>query len=169
MLDRAAAVRLFEYTSWANALTLRCAATVSVDDFKKDLGASFGGIRGTLVHTMGAEWIWLERFKGVSPRQFVDEGEFPDVVTLRDRWAAIEAHRDAWLRGLRDADLSGPLRYSNLKGEPFEAPLWQLVQHVANHSTYHRGQAVAFLKQLGARPQSTDLLTFDRERAAEGR
>lgn len=169
MLDQAGVARLFEYTVWANHRILRGAATLGVDDYKKDLGSSFGGVRGTLVHVMGAEWIWLERFKGVSHRQFMDEGDFPDIVALRDRWAAIEEHRQAWVRNVRDADLAAALRYTNTRGEPYTAPLWQLVQHVVNHSTYHRGQVVAFLRQLRATPMGTDLLTWDRERIAEGR
>ncbi len=169
MLDREGVARLFEYTVWANHRALRGAAALSPEDFRKDLGASFGGVRGTLVHMLGAEWIWLERFKGVSPRQFVDEGEFPDVVVLRDRWAAIEEHREAWLHNLRDEDLAATLRYTNTAGEEHAAPLWQLAQHVVNHATYHRGQVTAFLRQLGAKPLSTDLLYWDRERATAGR
>ena len=53
---------------WANHRLMRAAATLSVDDFKRDvLHASHGGVRGTLVHVMAAEWLWLERWKGVSP------------------------------------------------------------------------------------------------------
>ena len=59
------------------------------------------------------------------------------------------------------------LRYRNLQGQEFEAPLWQLVQHVANHSTYHRGQVVTLLRQLGAKAVATDLVAWDRERAAK--
>ena len=46
------------------------------------------------------------------------------------------------------------------------SPLWQLVQHVTNHSTYHRGQVVTFLRQLGAKPAATDLVAWDREKGA---
>jgi len=59
------------------------------------------------------------------------------------------------------------VRYKNTKGEAFRAPLWQLVQHVANHSTYHRGQVTSLLRQLGGRTVSTDLVVFDREQSAK--
>lgn len=169
MMDRTDVARLFDYTVWANHRALRGAAPLSADDFKKDLGSSFGGVRGTLVHIMSAEWIWLERFKGVSPRGFLDEGEFPDVISLRDRWTALEEHRRSWTNSLSEADLAATLSYTNMKGEPNAAPLWQLVQHIVNHSTYHRGQITAFLRQLGAKPLNTDMVAWDRERAAEGR
>ena len=86
--------RLLDYNIWANHRLMRAAATLSVDDFKRDtLRASHGGVRGTLAHILSAEWIWLERWKGLSPTRHLDEGEFPDVVALRDRWTLIEGHR----------------------------------------------------------------------------
>ena len=146
---------------------MRVAATLSVDDFKRDpLGASHGGVRGTLTHIMGAEWIWLERWKGVSPSRLLDEGEFEDLVALRDRWTLIEGHRENWFRGLRDESLADMIRYRNTAGVPNEAPLWQLLQHVINHSSYHRGQVTLLLRALGARTVSTDLVLWDRTRAA---
>ncbi len=167
MLQKADFQRLFEYTIWANHRLLRAAALLSVPDFRRDMGSSLGGVRGTLVHTMGAEWIWLERVKGVSPSRGFDEGEFPDVIALRDRWVTIEEHRAAWLRGLKKDDPAEKIRYKNLQGQAFEQPLWQIVQHVANHSTYHRGQVVSMLRMLGSKPVATDMIVWDRERDAK--
>jgi uncharacterized damage-inducible protein DinB len=156
--------RLLEYTVWANHRVMRVAATLALDDFKRDLGSSHGGVRGTLTHMMGAEWIWLERFKGVSPTRGIDESEFADIVALRDRWTLIEQHRADWFHSLREADAAGPVSFRNLAGTAFAAPLWELVQHVANHATYHRGQVLTLLRQLGARGVSTDMTFWDRER-----
>jgi uncharacterized damage-inducible protein DinB len=167
MLDKDDAGRLLEYSVWANHRIVRAAATLGLDDFKRDLGASYGGVRGTLCHIMGAEWIWLERWKGVSPARLIDEGEFADVVALRDRWTVIEEHRESWLQSLRAEALTGTIRYRNLAGAEYEGPLWQLVQHVANHSTYHRGQVVMMLRLLGAKTVSTDIVLWDREREAK--
>jgi uncharacterized damage-inducible protein DinB len=167
MLGKEDLARLFEYNVWANHRLMRAAATLSVDDFKRDrLGASHGGVRGTLAHIMAAEWIWLERWKGVSPSRLLDEGEFADVVALRDRWALIEGHREEWFRPLREDSLAETVRYRNTEGVAQEAPLWMLVQHVLNHSTYHRGQDSLLLRAAGARPGSTDLVFWDRARAA---
>jgi len=166
MLDKEDLGRLLEYTVWANHRVMRVAATLTVDDFKRDLRSSHGGVRGTLTHMMGAEWIWLERFKGVSPTRGLDESEFADIVALRDRWTVIEEHRADWFRSLREPDPAVPVSFRTLAGTAFEAPLWELLQHVANHSSYHRGQVVALLRQLGARTVSTDMLLWDRERRA---
>jgi uncharacterized damage-inducible protein DinB len=167
MLAKDDLVRLFDYTNWANHRALRAAALLSKDDFKRDLGSSHGGVRGTLVHTMSAEWIWLERFKGVSPPRMFDEGEFDDVMALRERWVTIEGHRDAWLGMLAADGVEHVVRYQNTKGELFKAPLWQLAQHVVNHSSYHRGQVTTLLRLLGSRPANSDMVTWDRERQKE--
>ncbi len=161
--------RLLEYTKWANHKVVRAAATLTLDDFKKEMGSSHGGVRGTLTHMLGAEWIWLERWKGVSPTRFVDEGEFPDIVALSERWKAVERHRDSWFRNLGEGAPRQKIRYRNMAGQAYEGLLWQLVQHVANHSTYHRGQVVTLLRQVGAKVVATDLVAWDRERAAKGK
>ena len=163
MLSKSDVTRLFDYTIWANHRVMRAAATLSLDDFKRDLKASHGGVRGTLVHTMSAEWVWLERFKGVSPRHHVDEGEFQNLLELRDRWTIVEQHRASWLTGLGEANLGETVRYTTLAGAAFADPLWKLIQHVANHSSYHRGQVIVLLRQLGAKTVSTDLIAWDRE------
>lgn len=157
-------VRLLDYTKWANHRALRASALLGSDDFKKDLGSSHGGVRGTLVHMLSAEWIWLERFKGVSPPRMFDEGEFPDVIALRERWVTIEEHREAWLGALAPDGVEQVVRYQNTRGEVFKAPLWQLVQHVVNHSSYHRGQVTTLLRLLGSRPVNSDMVSWDRER-----
>jgi uncharacterized damage-inducible protein DinB len=163
MLGKEDLDRLLEYTVWANHRVMRVAATLSPDEFRRDLRSSHGGVRGTLTHMLGAEWIWLERFKGVSPTRGLDESEFADIVALRDRWTLIEKHRADWFRSLREQDCRALVSFRTLAGVAYETPLWQLVQHVANHASYHRGQVIALLRQLGARTVSTDMLFWDRE------
>lgn len=159
--------RLLDYTIWANHRVLRAAAVVSVADFRRDLGSSHGGVRGTLAHMLSAEAVWLERWKGLSPRGMFDESEFPDVLALRERWVALEEHRAAWFRGLKRPAVTQIIRYQTLTGEARSGALWQLVQHAANHSTYHRGQVVTLLRILGRRGVTTDMVAWDRDRAAK--
>jgi uncharacterized damage-inducible protein DinB len=166
MLQKSDLGRLLEYTVWANHRIVRVAATLTVEEFKRDLGSSHGGVRGTLAHMLGGEWIWLERWKGVSPPRLLDEAEFPDVMALRERWKGVEDHRQAWFGGLKKGAASAPVRYRTTERKEFAAPLWQLVQHVVNHSTYHRGQVTTLLRLLGAKTVSTDIVVWDRERAS---
>jgi uncharacterized damage-inducible protein DinB len=169
MLGKDDLARLLRYTVWANHRVMRVAATLSVDDFKRDLGSSHGGVRGTLAHMMWAELIWLERLKGLPNPRRIDESEFADIVALRDRWTVVEEHRQAWFEALPETALADTIRYKTTEGAAFENPLWQIVQHMANHSTYHRGQLTSFYRALGAKPVSTDMIAWDRDEAAKAR
>jgi uncharacterized damage-inducible protein DinB len=155
--------RLLAYTEWANHRVIRATATLALDDWKRDLKSSHGGVRGTLAHTYWAEWVWLERWKGLPNPAKTDEGEFADVTVLSERWRVLNDHRQAWYRGLPERAVAEPLLYRLMNGTESAQPLWQLVQHLANHSSYHRGQVIAMLRMLGAKAVSTDLVAFDRE------
>jgi uncharacterized damage-inducible protein DinB len=155
---------LFAYNRWANARMLAAVARLSPDQLTRDLGNSFASVRDTLVHIYGAEWIWLERWKGTSPTAAVAASDFPDVATLAARWKTLEDEQSAFIKDLTDADLEQPIEYANLKGDRFINPLGPLMQHLVNHSTYHRGQITTLVRQLGAAPAGTDLVTFLRER-----
>jgi len=157
---------LFAYNRWANARTLSAAALVAPDALTRELGNSFASVRDTLVHIYGAEWIWLARWTGTSPTTPVAPADVPDVAALAARWKTLEDEQSAFIKGLTDADLERPIEYANLKGDRFTNPLGALMQHLVNHSTYHRGQVTTLLRQLGATPVSTDLVTFLRERSA---
>jgi uncharacterized damage-inducible protein DinB len=166
MSDVQAMSRLFDYCEWANRKFLDAAAPLDAEAYGRDLKGSHGGIRGTLVHTYGAEWVWLERFNGRSPTGLQGADQLADVAALRARWTALEAERRAWLAALGPDAGTRVIDYRNFKGDPFRSELWPLVQHVANHGSYHRGQVAVFLRQLGVTPPTTDLVAFDRERAA---
>jgi uncharacterized damage-inducible protein DinB len=152
---------LYGYNRWANARSLEAAAAVSTEDFTREVGGSFASLRGTLAHMYGAEWIWLQRWKGISPRQLPFSLEFPDVASIRSRWQAVENECQVFLDALDPARLAEVLSYVNLQGQTFAYPLRRMLQHVVNHGTYHRGQITTLLRQLGAAPLATDLLLYD--------
>jgi uncharacterized damage-inducible protein DinB len=151
---------LYRYNRWANATILNAVAPLSKDDFSRKLGGSFPSVRETLVHIMGAEWIWLRRWKGVSPPALLSAAQFPDLSSIKHRWPEIEAEQMEFVAGMTDALLQQPLKYVNLKGQVFEYPLGREMQHLVNHGSYHRGQVTNFLRQLGAQPVATDLLVY---------
>ena len=166
-MDKDGLARLLEYTRWANHRIVRATATLTLDEFRRDLHSSHGGVRGTLTHMMWAELVWLERWKGLPTPPAIDESEFGDVLALKERWSAVETHRAAWFEELPAEAARSLVRYATTEGRKYEAPLWQLVQHVANHASYHRGQVTAFLRQMGAKAVNTDMSTWDREAAAK--
>lgn len=151
---------LYEYNQWANQVLLEAASRVSPEQFTRDLGSSFPSLRDTLVHILGAEWIWLERWRGVSPRTLLDPAGFPDVRSIRTRLQEVENGRQEFLQKLTEAALQQEIGYHNLKGERGTYTLEQMLRHVVNHSTYHRGQVTTMLRQLGAKAASTDYLRY---------
>jgi uncharacterized damage-inducible protein DinB len=95
-----------------------------------------------------------------------EASQFADVASLRERWLEHESHLLKFVRGLSQTDLDGVLEYKTLKYGLYKNPLWESMQHVVNHGSYHRGQVTTLLRQLGAQPILTDLMHFYRERAA---
>lgn len=158
---------LYDFNSWANGRTLDSCAPLTPEQFTRDLGSSFPSVRDTLAHIYGAEWVWLERWHERVPASLPSAADFPDLATLRARWSEHEHNLHAYIASLAPAELTRVIRYKNTRGTPFEGPIGPMLRHVANHSTYHRGQIVTLLRQLGAKPVSTDLIGFYRERAGQ--
>ena len=157
---------LYDYDAWANHRTLEACAALTAEQFTRDLGSSFGSVRDTLAHICGAQWIWLERWHGRAPA-LPQATDYPDFESLRRRWAEVERNLLDYIASLTQDDVQRVFQIKTLAGASYAQPLSQCLQHVANHSTYHRGQVTTLLRQLGAKPVATDLIAFYRERAAK--
>ena len=100
----------------------------------------------------------------------LDPLNYPDVARLRAEWQAHEARMRAYLASLDDVGVQQVIEYRGLQGQPYTSAIWEMLHHVVNHGTYHRGQVQTMLRQLGAAPaRSVDLITFYRERNAASR
>jgi uncharacterized damage-inducible protein DinB len=152
--------QLFEYNRWANARVLAAVSQLSPDQFTKDLSNSFPSVRDTLVHMVWAEWIWLMRWRGESPKIRFDPADFPTMARLKERWAEIEAGQVELINTLTEESLTKVIAYINTKGEEWKYPMGHMMQHVVNHASYHRGQIITMLRQLGAEAVGTDFLLF---------
>jgi uncharacterized damage-inducible protein DinB len=157
---------LYEYDAWANHRLLDAVAALTQEQFTRDMGSSFPSVRDTLAHIMGGQWIWLERWQGRTPKSLPATEDFPDLASLRKRWAVIEADLLAFVRGLTPERIAAVNEYKTLTAGTFSCPLGHMLQHLVNHGTYHRGQVTTMLRQLGAKSVSTDLSFFYRERGA---
>lgn len=151
---------LYDYNRWANARVLEAASALNPEQFTRDLGNSFHSVHDTLAHILGAEWIWLERWKGTSPKSLLNASDFPSVEALKTRWNEVESDRAQFILGITPEHLERVISYVNTRGQTFAYPLGEMMVHVVNHSTYHRGQIATLLRQLGAKPESTDLLLY---------
>jgi uncharacterized damage-inducible protein DinB len=162
MIPLATLRELFEYNYWARDRQLHVCEALAEEQFLRPMGSSYPSLRDTLAHLLGAEWVWLERWRGRSPtakdaKQFAPEA-FPSLAAIRDRWSGVESGGRDYLDGLAEEALSRPLTYQNLQGKTWTYPLWQTLIHVVNHQTYHRGQVATLLVQLGAQPVPIDYL-----------
>jgi len=151
---------LYRYNDWANQRVLDTSARLTREQLLAGGGASFDSVRDTLVHIMGAQWVYLERWHGRSPRTLPSASDFADVDAIRKRWEAIEHDTRAFVAELSDADLARVVEYTNTQGERWAYPLWQQMIHQVNHATQHRSEAAVMLTTLGHSPGLLDLLYF---------
>jgi uncharacterized damage-inducible protein DinB len=156
---------LFDYNAWANHRSLEAAAALPNEQFTKATSSSFSSVRDTLAHICGAELVWYERFQGNSPSSLPDLSSLNTAEALQTHWSEQESNLLGFVAGLTQADLDRVMEYKTLKFGVYSNPLWQSMQHLVNHGTYHRGQVTTLLRQLGAKPIPTDLMHFCRERA----
>ena len=80
---------LYKYNQWANARILNAVAQVSAEEFLAPASYPHGGLRGTLVHALFAEWIWRNRWEGNSPTHRLKPEDFPTFQSLQERWAEV--------------------------------------------------------------------------------
>jgi uncharacterized damage-inducible protein DinB len=158
---------LFEYDRWANARVFLAASSLSAEQFTRDAGGSFPSLRDTLVHVMSWGWVWLEFWRAPSygPALLSDlssrrealfqPSAFPDAMAVQRKLTEIEKERLAFLKDLTDEALDRELLVVGYK-----IKLAHMMQHVVNHSTYHRGQTTMMMRQLGAQPLPTDFPEF---------
>jgi len=168
---------LARYNRWMNRKLYDVAATLSDEERRRDLGAFFRSVHGTLNHLLLADRAWLYRFTkdpavGVSHDQggaaievrTVDQILYDDFATLRAERERTDADCLRWTAGLTVEALAAPFAYRTMStGERYEQPLWSLATHLFNHQTHHRGQVTTLLKQLGREPGVTDLAAMLRE------
>lgn len=149
---------LLAYTIWADRQVLESLRALPLEDLERDTGTSFGSVLGTLAHILGAEQLWLSRLLGVPLRDLPSLEDYPSLdllgASFEDFWPQLEFY----LASLGDEQLEGDFTWTNTEGATRTAPLRQVLLHLVNHSTYHRGQIATQLRQLGHAAPATDLL-----------
>jgi uncharacterized damage-inducible protein DinB len=150
------------YLAWATALILDAAKQLPPEEYEKDRGSSHGGIKGTLDHIFRADTLWFSRVAG-EPFGNIADVAIPDSLpALQKQWLALLDRWQNWFQQLEPNQYGIQVRYTNSQGVPFSTPLWQIVLHLVNHSTLHRGQVLTMMRQAGVKPPATDLIAFYR-------
>lgn len=154
---------LFQFNSWANRRTMDACDSINPETFTRKLTGSFPSVRDTVVHIFAVERVWLDRWRGVWDGSFLRADEFPDMAYVRNAWTQIETDLLGFVNALDDAGTRRIIPHKNSQGAEFKMPLWQLMQHLVNHGTYHRGQVTNQLREVGGKPIATDLVAFYRQ------
>lgn len=155
-------LELFDYNAWANRIIFDAVAQLPDEQYFRDLKSSFGGVHGTLCHIVWVEQVWLHRWLG-RPNPAVAQGtDLKSLAEVRSRWDAVEAERGSFLAGFNEKRLEDTIRVRPSGGGEFTHSFRQMFRHFINHSSYHRGQIVTFLRQLGSKAPNTDLIRYYR-------
>lgn len=150
------------YHQWATGRVLEETVPLPSAQLVKPLGGSFGSVYGALVHMYQADCIWRDRLSGRPTGQLADYEAPGCTYELQTAWIDMLSEMAAWADGLTENDWAREMSYTNLAGVPYRTPLWQMILHVVNHGSHHRGQITNMLRQLDVKPVNLDLIAFYR-------
>lgn len=160
LLQQAAA-----YTIWANQKMFNCIGNLSEEQIEQTIVSSFPSLRKTVIHIWDAECAWWQRLKLVEKIEMPSEGFTGDFMELVAKVNQQSLNWKDWVDNATEAQLNHVFFYRNTKREEFKQPVYEMLLHLMNHGTYHRGQLVTMLRQLEVEniPQ-TDFAFFCRKK-----
>jgi uncharacterized damage-inducible protein DinB len=158
-------VQYASYNLWGNQLLLDLIGNLTEEQQQHPVASSFNSLYKTVLHMFNAESIWWQRMKlqeriNIPAETFT--GDFKELSTqlLNQNRQWME-----WVNAAQEHALQHVFHYQNFKREQFKQPIFQMLMHVFNHSTYHRGQLVTMLRQLGIEKiPSTDFIEWSRRK-----
>jgi uncharacterized damage-inducible protein DinB len=147
------------YHLWANNVVWGWLKQISDEQWKQNVVSSFTTIQDTILHIANAEKIWLQRLKKL-PQNPITVKTKNDLINI---WKETSTDLKNFIEQMPEEMFEEKLQYKNTKGVEFHSPYYELIAHVVNHSTYHRGQVVTMLRQVGfTGVSSTDMTTWFR-------
>lgn len=155
-----------DYSAWASSRILEAAARLSPDELTRDFKTADRTVLDTLVHTFAADRLWFSRIEGKPRVVFIEERD-RDLGVLQEEWPAVHERWRTWAAALSDEAARAQLAYADLKGRQWQQPVWQIVLHVVNHATHHRGAVSGFVRAMGHTPPVLDLIAFYRQTGAQ--
>jgi uncharacterized damage-inducible protein DinB len=150
------------YNRWINDGIFGACDQLTDEDRKKDCGAFFKSIHGTLNHILWADQMWMHRFVN-TPAPLCDgipesQSLYESCEDLKHERTAFDGVIDDWAAKLDAASLEGALTwYSDSAGCDVTKPRWLVITHMFNHQTHHRGQVHCMLTRFGVKTPTTDL------------
>lgn len=158
-------IQLSSYHFWANSLLLDLINQLPEEKQKQEVASSFTSLYQTLLHMLNAESIWWQRMK-LQERIVVPGENFSgDMKELSILFLHQNRQWNHWIVNASEHQLQHVFQYHNSKREQFKQPVYQMILHVFNHGTYHRGQLVNILRQLGIEKiPATDFIVWARKK-----
>jgi uncharacterized damage-inducible protein DinB len=161
-IHRSTALRHLEFHAWATQKMLDSVEQLSSEELHRDMQTSHSSVWGTLDHTYRADALWLKRLQGQGDAKLDAIETAGDLADLRAKWANTQAGLISFAGSLDDCDWTRVFDYRFLSGKEGRSPIYESLLHVVNHGTFHRGQIVTMLRQLGAKPAPSDFITYVR-------
>jgi len=153
------------YNRWANQQLYQAAGKLTAEALAQDRGAFFKSVLGTLNHLLVVDRMWMGRLNGVSPRVLrLDEILYADLGELREARQQEDQRIILQVFGMEEEQLAASVSYQTSSGAPQTQPLHQVLSHLFNHQTHHRGQAHDLICQLlgASKAPMLDLLIYQR-------
>jgi uncharacterized damage-inducible protein DinB len=150
-----------DYSAWASQRLLDAAAKLSPEELTRDFQTADKCVLDTLAHIYAADRVWLTRVLSEPRATFIDP-EDRDLTLLQNEWPALQQRWKLWLRDFSDADVARKIFYHDTRGNPYVQPAWQIILHLVNHGTHHRGQISGFLRAMGHTPPPLDMIAYYR-------
>ncbi len=148
--------RHLAYSEWASRRLLQAAGGLTHAELTRDFGFADKGALATLVHIMAADRIWLRRVQGAETVPWIDDSDF-SLDALQTRWPAVWSGWQMALDRETVPDGGRVVEYKDTRGRAWSNVLSDIVLHVVNHGTHHRGQVAGFIRAMGHTPPATDL------------
>jgi uncharacterized damage-inducible protein DinB len=158
-------LELAEYNVWANDIVCGWLNQINDEQWAQEVVSSFNSIQATTLHIIGADHIWLQRMNKEKQENHVwlpavYKGSKDEHIAL---WKKNSTSIKDFVESFDENNLQINLDFKRLNGDPYSMPYYELLAHVFNHSSYHRGQLVTMLRQVGFTDvTATDMLLFFR-------
>lgn len=160
--------QLTAYTIWANKKMIDCINNLSDEQINREISSSFSSIYKTLLHMLDAESIWWQRLKLQEHITRPSDSFTGPFFELTKKLEAQSSQWEKWVKAATETQLLHVFAYQNTKKEQFKQPVCEMLVHIFNHNTYHRGQLVTMIRQLGYEkiPQ-TDYIVYSRDKTRQ--
>lgn len=157
-------IRMFDYNFWAHRRVWEHVMALTAEQFTRPSDYSIGSVHAQVVHTLGAEQIWLRRVRGEATGKFPKPELYPTRTDIRTAWDQVETDWRAYLAQLSDAQTTEFIDYQTTDGTDQRSIRWEAMMQTLNHGTDHRAQILALIHQVGGQTSAQDFLHYIRER-----